>query len=290
MVNANDEVFYVKFHWICDQGSKGLTFEEGVKLCGEDPDYYTRDLYENISKGHYPSWTFCLQVMPEKEALTYRYDVFDVTKVWPHGDYPLIKCGKLVLDKLPNNFFMESEQVAFNPSAFIPGIEPTPDRLLQARLFVYRDAQLYRLGTPNYNSLSVNCPFRAQVANHERDGRFTCTSVGTGFPNYEPSSFGGPKPDDSYKSTQYDIMGKIGRYRYNYPNDDYEQCAMFYNKVLDEKQRQNLAKNICVFLGKARKEIQIRQCEIFYRVDKDYGMKIASILGHHELINAWLKQ
>jgi catalase len=289
LVNDKNEVFYAKFHLISEQGLKGLTYEEAIRLAGEDPDYYTRDLYDNIAKGNNPSWTLCLQVMPEKEALVYRYDVFDVTKVWPHTDFPLIKFGKMTLDKLPNNFFMESEQVAFNPSSFIPGIEPTPDKLLQARLFVYRDAQLYRLGTPNYLSLSVNCPFRANVANHERDGLFTVTTGGTGFPNYEPSSFGGAKEDKRYNISQYDLFGKVGRYNFTHPNDDFLQTAVFYNKVLDEQGRHNLAKNIAVFLGRAKKDIQIRQCEILYRVDKDYGMKVAGLIGLTDLMNTWLQ-
>jgi len=287
LVNAEGQVNYAKFSWMSDQGSKGLTHEEAVRIGGEDPDYYTRDLYENILQGNYPSWTFCVQIMPEKDGMNYKYDILDVTKVWPHCDYPLIKIGRVTLNKIPNNFFMESEQAAFSPASLIPGIEPVPDKLLQARLFAYRDAQLYRLGTPNYLNLSVNCPFRANVSNHERDGRFTVSPGGTGFPNYEPSIFGGAKEDNSFKLKGYELVGQIGRYRHNYPDNDFEQTARFYNKVLDETQRQHLVKNICVFLGRAKKEIQINQCQIFYKVDKDYGYKVAALLGLTDLLNTW---
>lgn len=287
MVNSKDEVFFVKFHLISDQGAKGLTIEESKRIAGVDPDYYTRDLYDNISQGNFPSWTFCLQIMPEKDAINYKYDIFDVTKVWPHGDYPLIKIGKIVINKLPNNFFMESEQVAFNPANLIPGIEPTPDKLLQTRLFTYRDAQLYRLASPNYQMLSVNCPFNAKVANHERNGHFTVSSSGTGFPNYEPNSFGGPLPDKKYKWHQYEVKGKIGRFPYNYPNDDFEQCGNLYSKVLNQQDRERLILNICNFLGKAKKELQIRQCMMFYRVHRDYGLRVASMLGLNDMVEKW---
>lgn len=287
MVNSKDEVSYVKFHLISDQGAKGLTLEETFKITGEDPDYYTRDLYDNISKGNFPSWTLSLQVMPKKDAENYKWDIFDVTKVWPHADYPLIKVGKIVINKLPNNFFMESEQAAFSPANLIPGIEPTPDKLLQGRLFTYRDAQLYRLGTPNYQMLTVNCPFKARVANHERDGLFCNASAVTGFPNYEPNSFGGPIPDKKYKQHQYDIKGPIGRYPFTYPNDDFEQCNVLYSKVLSQQEKEGLVANICFFLGRAKKEIQTLQCLVFYKVNKDYGIRVATTLGLTDLVEKW---
>jgi len=286
MVNNNNEVHYVKFSWMSHQGLHGLNLQETIRISGEDPDYYTRDLYDNIGKGNFPTWTFCMQVMPEKDALNYKYDIFDVTKVWPHADFPLINIGKIVLNKLPNNFFMESEQAAFNPSSMIPGIEPTPDKLLQARLFVYRDAQLYRLGTPNYNQISVNCPFRAHVSNHERDGLFTTASGGgTGFPHYDPSSYGGPKADQKYRLTPYEIKGPVGRFPSNQlSNDDYEQCNLFYTKVLDDKRRDNLVKNICSFLCKAKQEFQMKQTLLFYKVNPDYGLRVAKCLGLQDLV------
>jgi catalase len=219
-----------------------------------------------------------MQIMKESEAKNYKYDIFDVTKVWPHGDYPLVKIGRVILNKLPNNFFMESEQAAFNPASLIPGIEPTPDRLLQARLFTYRDAQLYRLGTPNYLFLSVNCPFKAQVANHERDGPFTVSTGTTGFPNYFPSSYGGPVPDKRYKIKPYEISGQVGRFPYMQPND-FEQVNNFWTKVLNDVEKNNLVRNICGFLRRANKEIQIRQCQLFFKVNEEFGRKVATTLG-----------
>jgi len=278
-VNDKDEVFFVKFHLLSDQGLKGLTIEEAKKLAGDDTDYYTRDLYTNISKGNFPSWSFCLQIMPENEATNYRYDIFDVTKVWPHSDYPLLKIGKIVLNKLPNNFHMESEQSAFNPASLIPGIEATPDRLLQGRLFAYRDAQLYRLGGPNYVFLPVNCPFKAKVDNHQINGLYTMATGGTSFPNYEPNSFGGGKEDPTYKLKSYDIKGEIGRFSYTHPNSDFEQVNMYITKAITDKERENLIKNICAWLGQAKKEIQLRQCLLFNKVNKDFGNIIATKLG-----------
>jgi catalase len=278
MINDKDEVSYVKFHLISEQKLKGLIQDEADRINGKDADYYTRDLYDNIAKGNFPTWQLCMQVMSESEATDYKWDIYDVTKVWPHSDYPLIKIGRVVLNKLPNNFFMESEQAAFNPSSLIPGIEPSQDRLLQARLFAYRDAQLYRLGTPNYLFISVNCPFKAQVANHERDGPFTISSGITGFPNYSPNSYGGPAPDQKYRIKPYEVSGTIGRFICRQP-DDFQQANNFWTKVLNDSERNNLVRNICGFLGRANKEIQLRQCQLFFKVNEDFGKRVATTLG-----------
>src|SRR5690606_18944869 len=138
-VNAQGERFWVKFHFKTDQGIRTLTSQEAARLGGESPTALHDDLYAAIESGNHPSWTLKVQVMPEAEAATYRFNPFDLTKVWPHADYPLIPIGRLVLDRVPDNHFFETEQSAFNPAHFVPGIGPSPDPMLQARLFGYGD-------------------------------------------------------------------------------------------------------------------------------------------------------
>ena len=162
-VNVQGERFYVKNHFKTDQGVKNLLGEE------KDPDSATKDLWTAIEKEDWPSWSMYTQVMPEKQAAGYKYDVFDVTKVWPHSDYPLIPVGKMTLNRNPKNYFAEIEQSAFSPSHLVPGIEPSNDKLLQGRLFSYPDTQRHRLGV-NYDQIPVNCPYKAKLANHSRDG------------------------------------------------------------------------------------------------------------------------
>jgi len=151
-INAKDERFWVKFHFKTLQGIKNFFQEEADKLAGTDPDWGTRDLFERIERGDYPKWELSIQIMPEIEAETYEWNPFDLTKVWPHGDYPLIKVGIMELNRNPSNYFAEVEQAAFDPSNKVPGISFSPDKMLQGRLFSYADAHRYRLGV-NYQSL-----------------------------------------------------------------------------------------------------------------------------------------
>lgn len=169
LVNSRNQVHYCKFHLKTDQGIRNLSREEAEELAGKDPDYATRDLFNAIARREFPSWTMYVQVMPEADAVRYRWNIFDVTKVWPHGDYPLIRVGKLVLDRNPDNFFAEIEQAAFSPSHLVPGIEASVDRMLQGRLFAYPDTHRHRLG-PNVAQIPVNRPTHAPVAHYQRDG------------------------------------------------------------------------------------------------------------------------
>ena len=197
-VNQNGEAYYVKYHFKTDQGIKNFTTKEAGELSATSKDYATQDLFDNIAKGNFPSWTFKVQVMPEKDAEKYRFDVFDITKVWPHSDYPEILVGKLVLNKNPDNYFAETEQVAFAPTHMVPGIEPPNDKMLQGRLFSYPDTHRHRLG-PNYEQIPINCPYRARVANYQRDGAMTVNGNQGSAPNYEPNSLNGPVQDPSTK-------------------------------------------------------------------------------------------
>jgi len=168
-VNAKGERFFVKKHFKTCQGSKNFTGAEAAEVAKNDPDSATRDLFGAIKKGDFPQWDMFVQVMPEKEADNYRFDVFDITKIWPHSDYPLIPVGKLTLNRNPENYFAEIEQSAFSPSHLVPGIEPSNDKMLQGRLFSYPDTHRHRLGG-NYDQIPVNCPYRARVAHNQRDG------------------------------------------------------------------------------------------------------------------------
>lgn len=189
--NAQGQYYWVQYHFKTEQGSQNLTRREAAKLAGENPDHATRDLHEAIAKGDYPSWRVCVQIMPPEEAKTYRWNIFDITKVWPHADYPLIEIGRMTLNRNPQNYFAEVEQSAFCPGNFVPGIAASPDKMLQARLMSYHDAHLYRLG-PNYQLLSVNAPKAARASNYQRDGHMRLDDNGGSGPNYWPNSMGGP--------------------------------------------------------------------------------------------------
>lgn len=170
LVNAEGKPVYCKFHMKTDQGIQGLPVDKAHKLSADDPDYSLHDLYNAIAEQRYPSWTVYIQVMSFEQAEKFRWNPFDLTKIWPHGEFPLLPVGKLVLDRNPTNYFAEVEQLAFSPANMIPGIEPSPDKMLQARLFSYTDTHRHRLG-PNYPQIPVNCPLRTiKMRNYSRDG------------------------------------------------------------------------------------------------------------------------
>ena len=275
--NEKGDTVWVKIHFKTAQGIQNLTSEEATVMKGKDPDHATRDLFNSIKQGDYPAWNVGVQIMKPEEAEDYRFNPFDITKVWPHGDYPLIPLGRMVLNRNPENYFVDVEQAAFSPANLVPGIAPSPDKMLQGRLFAYHDAHRYRLG-PNYGQLPVNRA-KAQVTNYQRDGFMRTMSDHEGSPNYYPNSFGGPAPDPSAKWPTYELKGKWGRYVYTHPNDDFVQPAALYNKVMTDVDRAHLVSNIVEHLGNAKKEIQKRQTAHFYRVDPDYGSRVAKGLG-----------
>lgn len=192
--------------------------------------------------------------MPEKDADNYRFDVFDITKVWPHSDYPLVKVGKMTLNRNPENYHAEVEQSAFAPSHLVPGIEPSNDKMLQGRLFSYPDTHRHRLGK-NYEQIPINCPYRARVAHYNRDGAATVNGNFGSAPNYEPNTAGGPKEDPKYAWHKYEAQGLIGRHKYPHPNTPYEQPRTLYNKVFSETDRQHLIANLSGPLSAARRDI-----------------------------------
>lgn len=273
-VNDSGESYFVKWHVKSSLGCKGLSFEESVRLAGSDPDFYTRDLYEAIHQGDYPTWTMFIQVMTEDKAEEMPFNPFDLTKVWYHDDFPLIEVGKVTLNRNATNYFAEVEQMAFSPSFLVPGIQPSPDKMLQARLFSYPDTHHHRLG-PNYMKIPVNCPMNAKVANYRRDGLMCVDSNGDGLPNYFPNSFCGPSPNPQVER----VPTKISRWQTEVPpsrldtgdDDNFSQPRLFFTKVLNEEKRCTLATNIVLHLKYAADFLQLRALRIFYEIDQHLG-------------------
>jgi len=274
--NGKGEYFWVKFHFKTEQGIQNFTREEAERMRGSDPDCATRDLYEAIVRGDFPSWRLEVQIMMPEQAKDYRFDPFDVTKVWPHGDFPPMDVGRLVLDRNPDNYFAEVEQAAFGPSNFVPGVGPSPDKMLQGRLFSYHDTHLHRLG-PNYHLLPINAP-KAAVNTYQRDGSMRLDGDGSG-PNYWPNSFGGPAPDPDVAVPPIDVAGMAARHAYILSDVDFAQPGELFRKVMTDADREHLVGNIVAHLGNAQKRIQLRQTAIFYKVDADYGGRVAKGLG-----------
>jgi catalase len=276
--NHQGEYFWVQYHFKTDQGIKNLTREEAVRIGGLDPDHATRDLYEAIKRGEYPSWTLEMQIMSPEQAKDFPWDILDITKVWPHGEVPPIRIGKLVLNRNPVNYFAEVEQAAFSPGNLVPGIAASPDKMLQARLFSYHDTHLHRLG-PNYHLIPVNTPKCAPEISYQRDGFMRVDANGGGGPNYWPNSFGGPEPDQTLGEPPFEVSGLARRSPYTHPNDDFVQPGNLYRKVMTDQDRKNLVGNIVDHLGGAQKRIQLRQAALFFKADQDYGRRVAEGLG-----------
>jgi catalase len=277
-VNAKGERFWVKFHFKTDQGIRNLTSEEAAAIGGRDPQYHQRDLYQALERGEFPSWTLKVQVMPEAEAATYRFNPFDLTKVWSQKDYPLIELGKMVLDRAPDNYFADVEQAALDPAHFVPGIGPSPDRMLQARLFAYGDAHRYRLGI-NGTQLPVNAPrgVPGGARNYGRDGGMRFDGNGGRSRNYEPNSFNGPVQTDEAPGTGYDATGVTGTYEQvkHSEDNDFVQAGMLY-RLMSEEERQRLVDNIAGSLSQvSREDIIVRSIAHFRQADEEYGARVA---------------
>ncbi len=276
--NDSGECFWVKYHFKTEQGIRNLTRKEAEIMAGENPDHATGDLYEAIERGDYPSWKMEVQVMTPEQAENYRFDSFDVTKVWPHADFPPVTVGRLVLNRNPLNYFADVEQAAFSPSSFVPGIAASPDKMLQGRLFSYHDAHLHRLG-PNYHLLPVNSAGGAMVNNYQRDGFMRFDENGRDSVNYYPNSFGGPEPEPESGEPAFKISGQAARQPYTHSNDDFVQAGDLYRKVMSDMDRDHLIGNIVSHLGGAQKRIQLRQTALFYKTDPMYGKRVAEGLG-----------
>jgi len=276
-VNKDEVPVWVKIHIKTEAGIDNFTQEESVEMAGKDAECATRDLHDHIESGKEAAWKFYIQVMKYEDGFTYKFDPFDITKVWPHKDYPLIQIGRLVLNKNPENFFAEVEQAAFAPSNMVPGIEPSPDKMLQGRLFSYPDTHRHRLGG-NFMQIPVNCPYRTTVRNGQRDGFMCVNGNQGGLPNYYPNSENYPVPNPSVKICPFEAQGMVARYEYQHPNDDFVQPGNLY-RLMKSDEKSRLVHNIVGHLGVAKKEIQERQCKIFHRADPDYGTRVAKGLG-----------
>lgn len=278
-VNAQGDGVWVKYHFKTEAGIENFSDAEATKMAGEDADFATRDLFNHIADGKEAAWTAYVQIMPLEDAATYRFNPFDVTKVWPHDDYPMIPFGRLVLNRNPQNYFAEVEQAAFEPSTIVPGVEFSPDKMLQGRIFAYADAHRYRIG-PNYAQLPINRPI-AQVSNYQRDGAMQFGENGGSGPNYEPNSLGGPKQAPQYAMQPFEVRG----YATSVPNprhsddDDFVQAGDLY-RLMSETDRSHLVGNLTGHMSAVtRKEIQMRQIWNFYRADTEYGTRVAQGLG-----------
>ncbi|GAB2893663.1 catalase [Streptomyces mayteni] len=272
--NEAGEVFWVKYHFKTDQGIRNLTADEAAALAGTDPDSHQRDLRVSIENGDFPSWTVQAQIMPAADAAGYRFNPFDLTKVWPHEDYPPIEIGRLELNRNPENVFAEVEQSIFSPHHFVPGVGPSPDKMLQGRLFAYGDAHRYRVGI-NADHLPVNRPHATEARTHSRDGIGYDGRHGRAR-NYEPNSFGGPAQADRPLWEPVTVGGATG----DHPtpahpeDDDYTQAGDLYRLMSDEE-RERLVGNLAGFIAQvSRDDIAERAIENFRRADEDYGKRL----------------
>ncbi|XP_065348193.1 catalase-like [Cloeon dipterum] len=280
LVNAKNEAVYCKFHYKTAQGIKNLSSQRAAELSAQDPDYSIRDLYNAIAKGDYPKYNMSIQVMTFEQAEKWKWNPFDLTKVWPHTEFPLIPVGQLVLDRNPSNYFAEVEQIAFSPSHLVPGIEPSPDKMLQGRLFAYADTHRHRLGA-NYLQIPVNCPYRSRVANYQRDGPQCYTDNQAGAPNYFPNSFSGPQECPRGKDTSFKTVGDVGRYNSG-DEDNFSQATEFWNKVLNADERTRLVNNIVDHLKDAADFIQDRAIKNFAQVDATFGKRLREGVDKHK--------
>lgn len=283
-INAAGEVVWVKYHFKSNQGVECLTQEEADQLAGADPDCNIRDLHEAIQRGDYPSWSLKVQIMPFEDAKTYRINPFDVTKVWPHADYPLIDLGTLTLDRNVADHHTEVEQAAFAPSNLVPGTGLSPDRLLLGRSFAYADAHRTRIGV-NHNQIPVNAP-RCDVRTYSKDGRMRF--INASDPVYVPNSAGGPQADPSRApEVRWAADGEMVRAAYTLrpDDDDFSQAGTLVRKVMNAEQRDRLIHNVVLHVSAGVKEPVLSRVFQFWRnIDPEVGAKI------EEGVRATIKQ
>lgn len=275
-INEAGERFWVKFHFKTAQGIQCMTDQEAAQVVANDRESSQRDLYESIEKGDFPKWHMKIQVMPEEEAESYHINPFDLTKVWPHSDYPLIDVGVLELNRNPENYFAEVEQSSFSPSNIVPGISFSPDKMLQARIFSYADSHRYRVGT-HYEMLPVNRP-KSPVATYHMDGPMRFDSPKGSDAYYEPNSFGGPKQNDRFREPPLKISGDADRYDHRAGNDDYTQAGNLF-RLMPEDEKQRLFKNIAGAMEGVPTEIIHRQLNHFHKADPAYAQGVANATG-----------
>ena len=277
LINADNERFWVKFHFKTQQGIENLSNAEAEAIVGKDRESHQRDLYEAIERGDFPRWDFKVQIMPEKDAATYRFHPFDLSKVWPHGDYPLIDVGTFELNRNPENFFAEVEQAAFNPASIVPGIGFSPDKMLQGRLFSYGDTQRYRLGV-NHSQIPVNQP-RCPVSSYHRDGAMRVDGNYGSTKHYEPNSLGLWQECPEAKEPPLALSGAA--YNWNFRDDDedyYTQPGNLF-RLMSAQQQQVLFDNTAAELASVDDQVRKRHIGNCLKADPAYGAGVAKALG-----------
>ena len=275
-INAGNERFWVKFHFRTHQGIKNLSDAEAAAVVGNDRESFQRDLYEAIENKDFPRWTMSVQIMPEKDAEKVPYHPFDLTKVWPKGDYPLIEVGVFELNRNPDNYFAEVEQAAFNPANVVPGISFSPDKMLQGRLFSYGDAQRYRLGVNHYQ-IPVNtpkCPFHA----FHRDGAMRVDGNHGSTLHYEPNSYNEWQEQPDFREPPLAINGNADHFNFREDDDDYYSQPRALFKLMTPAQQQVLFDNTGRAMGDAPAEIKQRHVENCTKCDPAYGAGVKKAL------------
>ncbi len=274
--NAGGDKFWVKYHFRTVQGIESFTDDEAKSMVAEEPDFHIRDLHDAIAGGDAPEWRLEMQIMPFADAADYRFNPFDLTKVWPHSDYPPITVGRMVLDRNPENYFAEVEQAAFEPANLVRGIGPSPDKMLLGRLFSYPDTHRHRIGT-NYLQLPINQP-KAAVNSYNKDGAMRYQHSGD-TPVYAPNSYGGPQADRAFAETTWGVEGgEMVRHAYSKhgEDDDFGQAGALYREVLSDTDRDHLVSNIVGHATNAvTPDVQARVVEYWTQVDSDLGSRVS---------------
>jgi len=280
-ISADNQRYWVKFHLQTQQGIENLTDEEAAKTIAMCRESHQRDLYEAIERKDFPKWTMKVQIMPEKEAAECKYHPFDLSKVWYHGDYPLIEVGVLELNRNPENYFADVEQAAFNPANIVPGIGFSPDKMLQGRLFSYGDAQRYRLGV-NHHLIPVN-QARCPVHSYHRDGAMRVDGNYGSTLGYEPNSYGEWREQPDFSEPPLDIQGAADHWDYRKDDDDYYTQPGKLFRLMTPQQQQRLFENTARAMGDAPKEIKERHIANCLKADPAYGQGVAKALGIAEI-------
>lgn len=299
-VNAEGKRTYIKYHWLSQQGTQNLTMDEATELCGQDPDYAKRDLFEHLEQGGNCKWDLHVQTMTQQQADDAAFDPFDVTKVWPRKQFPMQPVGTLTLDRNPDNYFRDVEQAAFSPGSLVPGIEASPDSLLLWRMFFYRDAQYHRLGV-NLHQVPVNCPFMSSSVNSDNiDGVMRVDENNKGKPQYMPSSLTakqGPSINDSAAETPLPIgthsklapmqlARSADNFRHRGQRSEYDQVRELWTRIMSKQERANTAGNAAFLLNTAKDVDVIKrflaQC---YAISPDYAESIHEKLSKKDSLS-----
>ncbi|WP_328698584.1 catalase [Craterilacuibacter sinensis] len=276
LINAANKHHWVKFHFRTQQGIRNLSDAEAQAQIGRDRESAQRDLLDSIDNGDYPRWTMLIQIMSEQQAAECPFNPFDLSKVWPHGDYPLIEVGEFELNRNPANYFAEVEQAAFNPANVVPGISFSPDRMLQGRLFSYGDAQRYRLGV-NHGQIPVNAP-RCPFHNYHRDGAMRMDGNHGSTLAYEPNSYGQWQEQPDFSEPPLQLSGAAQRWNHRDDSDDYSQPRALF-QLMSAEEQQRLFDNTARAMGDADIEIKRRHVANCTQADPAYGAGVARALG-----------